>query len=641
MFIIIFLIGFNRIMTDIAVIPQNIDTCWFNSILTVSLFSQRTSPIIYEALKEFYKKDKSSIISIFKYIHKNKPNREYYNKIRAELLLFKFLKKYDNTTYNAIKDRIHTTGTTLYYHNYIYAFYRILNVQFNHIIYDYKNNKFYKNFFDKNYIKNAEILIFIYYNKYISDDEEEIEHIDLKNEIIYDGINYILDNSLISNKIENHSIAGITYNNERYLYNGQSECNLYKFDWDINKNQNFIMNNCKLYLDDYEDDEDDNNYNFNYNNSYKILIYVKKTEDELMTLYSKSETKKEISNIKSIVENVYDYYNIFDKIENDIDMIDDIAVLTELRDKFNLIDIDIYDSKFKEVLKDKIEELLNKIYMNISAIKQNDYRFLYDDNKDLLTNIKKFLNYEFKLEKKKLYLYNINIKFNNIINDEFNMIQLANNIYELLNVKLKIPFNIMYFSDKKLSRYELINIIKAKIKTRIIKNNNSINNIYHIVMLYASYINNDTNDFDYALLFDKSLNEYRSKRVKYYNKNYIILDTYKSHINHNDIYKQFREKYDKYFKSKKRSLSSSSSSSASSEIIDLSKGYNPSQLEPEELLINYFNDFIIDFILDKVLFYDIKNKDLKPPTYLTKKLIKKYNIRSTYKNKKNNVLIIK
>ena len=64
-------------MTDIVVIPQNIDTCWFNSILTVSLFSQRISPIIYQTLKEFYKKDKSSIISIFKYIYKNKPNDEY------------------------------------------------------------------------------------------------------------------------------------------------------------------------------------------------------------------------------------------------------------------------------------------------------------------------------------------------------------------------------------------------------------------------------------------------------------------------------------------------------------------------------------------------------------------------------------
>jgi hypothetical protein len=206
-------------MTDIVVIPQNIDTCWFNSILTVSLFSQRISPIIYQTLKEFYKKDKSSIISIFKYIYKNKPNREYYDKIRAELLLFKFLKKYDNFTYNEIKNRIHTTGTTLYYHNYIYTFYRILNVNFNYIIYDFIKNKFYKNFFDKNYIKNAEILIIIYYNKYISDDEEEIAPIEIKNEITYDGINYILDSSLISNKIEDHSIAGITYNNERYLYN--------------------------------------------------------------------------------------------------------------------------------------------------------------------------------------------------------------------------------------------------------------------------------------------------------------------------------------------------------------------------------------------------------------------------------------
>jgi len=68
-------------MTDIYTIPQNKDTCWFNSILTVSLFSERTSKIVYEALKELYKTDKTSIISILKYIHKNRG--------RAPLRVFK------------------------------------------------------------------------------------------------------------------------------------------------------------------------------------------------------------------------------------------------------------------------------------------------------------------------------------------------------------------------------------------------------------------------------------------------------------------------------------------------------------------------------------------------------------------------
>ena len=61
-----------------------------------SLFSQKTRIVVYDALKEKYKTDSSSIISIFKYISKNHPPVEYYDKIRSELLLLKYLKKYDN-----------------------------------------------------------------------------------------------------------------------------------------------------------------------------------------------------------------------------------------------------------------------------------------------------------------------------------------------------------------------------------------------------------------------------------------------------------------------------------------------------------------------------------------------------------------
>lgn len=622
-------------MTDITVIPQNIDTCWFNSILTVSLFSQKTSAIIYEALKELYKTDKSSIISIFKYIYKNKPNREYYDKIRAELLLFKFLKKYDTTTYNIIKEKIYITGTTLYYHYYIYVFYRILNVNFNYIIYDYKNNKFYKNFFDKNYSTNADILIFIYYNNDISN-EEEVPSIKFENEIIFDGINYILDSSLISNNIENHSIAGITYNNERYVYNGQNKCNLYKFDWNINENKPFRMYNCKIYTDNDE-------YNFNNNNSNKVLIYVKKKEDEMMiSSYSKSQSKKEISNIKSIVMNIYDYYNIFDKIEYDIENIYDPEVLMDLKTKLKIDEtIDINDSIFKEILKAKIEELLNNIYMNIIVNKETDYRFFYDDNKDLLNNIKYLINYEYKLERKKIYVYNIFIKFINILDLDILMKDLANNIYELLNVKLKIPFKIMYFTNNKLSRYELLNIIKAKIKNRIInsKNTTIINNIYNIVYLYASNINNETTDFDYNLLFDKSLITYKASQVKYYTNYYTIINTDKPK-NSEKVNEEFREKYKKYMKvkpNKNYDSDSSSASSSASRVGSLSI-YNPSQEEPDKLLIKYFNEFIIDYILDNILYYSIESKDLKPPKYYTSKIIKKY---SKVIKKKVNVLNLK
>ena len=148
-------------MTDIYTIPQNKDTCWFNSILTVSLFSQRTSKIVYEALKELYKTDKSSIISILKYIHKNKPNFEYYVKIRADLLLYKFIKKYDIELFNRIKKRLYNNNKS-YFNDYIYKFYKILKIDCAKIVYNYDLNENYIYKKNGDNYSNPKVLLIIY-----------------------------------------------------------------------------------------------------------------------------------------------------------------------------------------------------------------------------------------------------------------------------------------------------------------------------------------------------------------------------------------------------------------------------------------------------------------------------------------------
>ena len=415
-------------MADIYTIPQNKDTCWFNSILTVSLFSQRTSKIVYEALKELYKTDKSSIISILKYIHKNKPNFEYYVKIRADLLLYKFIKKYDIELFNRIKKRLHNNNLR-YFNDYIYKFYKILNIDCAKIVYNYDLNENYIYKATRDNFYNPKVLLVIYEsNDLIEAGITRIPFIHYDNIIKYNNNRYILDACLISNIDDNHSISGITYNNTKYIYNGSidkiinTSCKLINYDWNINNNSSFSIDNCKII------NRSDDDYNFIYNN-HKVLVYIldSSSQDEMNISYSRSSSKKSISNIESIVYNIHDYYNIFSLIENDVNLITDTRILNDLRMKFK-IEEEITDINFKNILNKNIEELLNKLYMNID----NTNTIFYDNNLDLLKVIKIALRKSYNLDKNMIYKYIINIGFNTVISLSSENFRFINYVYELL-----------------------------------------------------------------------------------------------------------------------------------------------------------------------------------------------------------------
>jgi len=121
-----------------------------------------------------------------------------------------------------------------------------------------------------------------------------------ENEIIYNGDKYVLDSCLLANyDMEyGHAIAGITCNNNRYVYNGwirQSiydgwlkdifnknitdifkykylPCELMKLDWDINKSTPFCLslNGCKLKPVNRKD-----KMCFSFDRGPRTLIYVK------------------------------------------------------------------------------------------------------------------------------------------------------------------------------------------------------------------------------------------------------------------------------------------------------------------------------------------------------------------------------
>jgi len=172
----------------IPVIPQFIGTCWFNAILMTCLFSQRTKEIVYKTLKEIEHPD--TLIKSLKYIIKNQPPFEYYEKIRAELLLFKFLKKYDPDNFEEFKDlfKLKQDYSEIgYYIQYIYTFLIKLNV--NVVFVNYYKDKTFVNLFNEDEVTtDAPDIIILNHsklNKLLNNRIDEIEIEDIYGTFIY------------------------------------------------------------------------------------------------------------------------------------------------------------------------------------------------------------------------------------------------------------------------------------------------------------------------------------------------------------------------------------------------------------------------------------------------------------------------
>ena len=265
---------------DLKVIPQFVGSCWFNSILMSVLYSQYSRKIMIKESKKWNKKDK--FLNILRYILKKNYNDPsiayYYNQIQPQLLLFKFLKKYDIEIEQYIKKKIKKNITNFGWNNFYFpTFLRNLDSKTLDIYYDKNTNtnivNFHKNLKMKyenninikyNYSKidikkeRDELLkiineipnyIVVFHSdlcvlKIINDgynllkkyhkDEGDVYDLssyniyingikEYKDIIIFNGIKYKLDSCLIENfdkGVDKHSIVGITCNNNRYVYNG-------------------------------------------------------------------------------------------------------------------------------------------------------------------------------------------------------------------------------------------------------------------------------------------------------------------------------------------------------------------------------------------------------------------------------------
>jgi len=125
---------------------------------------------------------------------------------------------------------------------------------------------------DKKIRANLEILL----NDLKRTDEKYDIFKDVKEEIEFDGVSYILDSILLKN--EDKSIVGFRCDGEKYIYKNfessfDNPCSIIKFDWKYDEGE-FSYNPFKCDLEDGLTDID--NLCFNFKTYDKTLIYIKK-----------------------------------------------------------------------------------------------------------------------------------------------------------------------------------------------------------------------------------------------------------------------------------------------------------------------------------------------------------------------------
>jgi len=267
---------------NLKVIPQFVGSCWFNSFLMSTLYSQYARKMIIKESINWDKKDK--FFNILKYILKKNYNdpsiATYYNHLQPQLLLFKFLKKFDINTEKYIKKKIKqnilnfgwfkfyypsfikklTPKVLDIYHDYktntnIINLHKTIDLIINDDDdYTYKYNDSYNNIVKEkkeilNIINNIPDFIILFHSElqefkgielfydYLNKTNKNLADVynsssydfiidgikDYKDIITFNGINYKLDSCLLENyNNPSHTIVGITCNNNKYVYNGWS-----------------------------------------------------------------------------------------------------------------------------------------------------------------------------------------------------------------------------------------------------------------------------------------------------------------------------------------------------------------------------------------------------------------------------------
>jgi hypothetical protein len=262
-------------------IPQFSGTCWFNSIITVMLYSQGFRKELTKILRRRRKTSDDKLFNFILYMLRNYNNIEKLKKVykefnnldlKPEYLLVSYLKKYDENKLKEIIERIKIAG----HRTYIYDILTNYKIPFLSLM--YHNDSIY---IDKDKISGLNYINIIYIiynleplqlfdvnnplihgNKYkeltneITNYEQLLKTVKEKNTIItLNNNSYKLDCCLIGNNnkaIGGHAITGITCNNKKYIIDSINKDIIDETPYKNSKKYKETLTPCKPILYDWD-----------------------------------------------------------------------------------------------------------------------------------------------------------------------------------------------------------------------------------------------------------------------------------------------------------------------------------------------------------------------------------------------------
>jgi hypothetical protein len=279
------------------------------------------------------------------------------------------------------------------------------------ILQDYNINTGTNNLIKQHYNDNKKYLENFYSTTYgIKNIDKSIKN--FEDIIIFNGNKYKLDSCILTNynDLGNnkwHAIAGLSCNNNRYIYNGwsipddknkQKYCPLIKLNWSLKESDDFCLpkKSCQL------ENVDSNDLCFSFNKGLRTLIYVKinnKQDDDILLLQKQVSSPAGVSKIgisklidifhdiedkstEELVDYLREHYKIILNSYIKRDTIKDILIKTIKKEKFN-IPIEFKGIKYDDFIENTT---ISKVDLLIDLL-DLEYNFKFTIEKELLIKI--------------------------------------------------------------------------------------------------------------------------------------------------------------------------------------------------------------------------------------------------------------
>jgi len=304
---------------DISILPNYKEQCWLNTILMCVLYSQYSRNFLINEIENLKTGGYMALIKelLVSYYTNKKTVENFFKSIDPSILLFQIFNSKEKTKMAE---------------QHIVNFYKYLGIKCAGIAYLKIDSK--DAYITKEPITTQPDVIVLFHqdlnnyaNKYLENlkttkNPKQLVILPSKfeglssynNEIVYNGITYILSSCLTTDNRDNyeyHSVAGIYCNNIRYVYNGfynkpKTPCSLIKYDWDITKNEIYCLNPKKCDIDIDKNIKGINNLCFNFGNGNRTLVYIRKDKTTVLNndKYKIEEVEKESEEPK--VDNIVD-----------------------------------------------------------------------------------------------------------------------------------------------------------------------------------------------------------------------------------------------------------------------------------------------------------------------------------------------